>query len=61
MHYIVTYVKPNNIIVTGEQTRRCDSKAEVNKMKRDAKQYPGSIELISIEKVTSKGSTVEYF
>ena len=61
MHYIVTFVKPNNIIVTGEQTKRCDSKSQVNKMLRDAKQYPGSLEIISVETVRKSGTTIVYY
>lgn len=57
MHYEITFTKPNNIVVTGEQVQVYTRKGEVTKMLDDARRYPGSLQIVSVVKV-SKGGAV---
>lgn len=61
MQYRVKYRNPNDV-TRDERVEEYPSVAGVNRLKKTAKQYPGSCVLISVEKIAASGkSTVEYF
>jgi hypothetical protein len=61
MIYKVIYRNPNNIIRTGDIVFQTESRFEFNNFMKNANKYPGSYNIIDIEKIrTPRKSTKEY-